>query len=227
MAGLTQAEVAQRAGLSQQMVGQYETGGRQPSVTTLTRLIAGCGLHLRWSLVPDAGLADQPTCELLAKPHLERLDPRIAAAFLQLARAFDGLPMLVGGKTAARLHGADIRAFEIEFWVDDRVDLSRLTFCLQQVGAEYVSPMGAVEPPAAELDRLRGGWPLVALDAELELRAVQYFDRLVQGATTLALGSDRQCLVVGASDCAARWHDRDLDHLALQRAVRLSSENKQ
>jgi hypothetical protein len=30
-------------------------------------------------------------------------------------------------------------------------------------------------------------------------------------------------LVAATEDCAAWWYDRDLDHLALQRAVRLSS----
>ena len=50
MVGLTQAEVAQRAGVTQQTVAQYERGRRQPSLMTLEQLIAGCGLNLRWQL---------------------------------------------------------------------------------------------------------------------------------------------------------------------------------
>lgn len=227
MAGLTQAEVAQRAGLSQQMVGQYETGRRQPSVGTLTRLVAGCGLHLQWSLVPEAGLEDEPTRDLLARPPMQRLDPRIAGSFRTLVQAFHAQPALVGGKTAARLHGADIRALEIEMWVDERCDLDRLTVCLLQAGIEYVSPSGAVSPAIADRDRLQGGWPVVAPGAEVYLRSVSDFDSLAGRATTLPLGSGRRCLVAGTADCTTWWHDRDLDHLALQRAIRLAGEHKQ
>jgi transcriptional regulator with XRE-family HTH domain len=86
MAGLTQAQVAHRAGVSQQMVAQYERGRRQPSFATLTALVAGCGVDLTTQLVPRPGYRDEPTRALLERPALERLEPPrpAAAAALRL-----------------------------------------------------------------------------------------------------------------------------------------------
>lgn len=56
--GLTQAEVARRAGTSQPVVSAYEHGRRDPSTATLERLVAAAGgrLHLRATEAP----ADPP-----------------------------------------------------------------------------------------------------------------------------------------------------------------------
>jgi transcriptional regulator with XRE-family HTH domain len=45
-AGLTQAELAQRAGTSQATISAYESGRKQPSVATLSRLLAAAGSRL-------------------------------------------------------------------------------------------------------------------------------------------------------------------------------------
>lgn len=45
-AGLTQAELARRAGTSQPVISAYEHGRRDPSVTTLRRLISATGAEL-------------------------------------------------------------------------------------------------------------------------------------------------------------------------------------
>ena len=45
--GLSQAEVAARAGTSQATISAYETGRKQPSLDTLGRLLATMGLELR------------------------------------------------------------------------------------------------------------------------------------------------------------------------------------
>ncbi len=47
--GLTQAELAGRAGVSRGMVSSYENGRRQPTLASLIRLIeaAGAELHMR------------------------------------------------------------------------------------------------------------------------------------------------------------------------------------
>jgi transcriptional regulator with XRE-family HTH domain len=74
MIGLTQAEVAQRAGTTRQVISSYESGLRSPSIGTLDRLLAGCGLRLRLSAVPEPGLEDAPTLELLERPSLDRID---------------------------------------------------------------------------------------------------------------------------------------------------------
>ncbi len=46
-AGLTQRELARRAGTSQAMVARIERGQQSPSVATLERLVRACGLELR------------------------------------------------------------------------------------------------------------------------------------------------------------------------------------
>jgi transcriptional regulator with XRE-family HTH domain len=45
-AGLSQAALAQRAGTSQATVSTYESGHKQPSVDTLSRLLAATGWRL-------------------------------------------------------------------------------------------------------------------------------------------------------------------------------------
>lgn len=45
-AGLSQAEFAKRAGITQSVVSAYETAARQPSLPTLARLVAATGLDL-------------------------------------------------------------------------------------------------------------------------------------------------------------------------------------
>jgi transcriptional regulator with XRE-family HTH domain len=50
-AGLTQAELAARAGTSQAAVARYERADVLPSLETLDRLVRACGLELRFQLV--------------------------------------------------------------------------------------------------------------------------------------------------------------------------------
>ncbi|MEA2422203.1 MAG: hypothetical protein QOF55_1302 [Thermoleophilaceae bacterium] len=45
-AGLTQGELAARAGTSQATVSAYESGSKQPSVATFSRLLAAAGARL-------------------------------------------------------------------------------------------------------------------------------------------------------------------------------------
>jgi len=45
-AGITQRELARRAGTSQAMVARIERGQQSPSIATLDRLVRACGLDL-------------------------------------------------------------------------------------------------------------------------------------------------------------------------------------
>ena len=56
-AGLTQRELARRAGTSQAMVARIERGQQSPSIATLDRLVRACGLDLR----VEASGGDQPS----------------------------------------------------------------------------------------------------------------------------------------------------------------------
>lgn len=53
-AGLSQRELARRAGTSQSAVVRYETGATEPSFAVVERLLAACGLEMRITLAePD------------------------------------------------------------------------------------------------------------------------------------------------------------------------------
>ena len=54
--GLTQLELAERAGVVRPLISQYETGKKDPSVSMLARLLDACGMELRMeaSAVTDA-----------------------------------------------------------------------------------------------------------------------------------------------------------------------------
>jgi transcriptional regulator with XRE-family HTH domain len=54
--GLSQAELARRAGLDRSVLNAYAHGRRQPSVAALGRIARAAGLQL--DLVPSAGDAD-------------------------------------------------------------------------------------------------------------------------------------------------------------------------
>ena len=51
-AGLSQTELAKRAGTSQPALARYETGAAVPSVGTLERLLSACGQELELRAVP-------------------------------------------------------------------------------------------------------------------------------------------------------------------------------
>lgn len=50
--GLTQVELARRAGTSQPVISSYEHGHREPSVATLRRLVAAAGAELELTIRP-------------------------------------------------------------------------------------------------------------------------------------------------------------------------------
>jgi hypothetical protein len=51
-AALTQGDLAQLAGITQQTISAYETGRREPTLPTLLRLLAAAGFDLRMRLAP-------------------------------------------------------------------------------------------------------------------------------------------------------------------------------
>ena len=51
-AGLTQAELGRRAGVTQSVISAYEAGRREPSVATLSRLVDATGATLRLQVEP-------------------------------------------------------------------------------------------------------------------------------------------------------------------------------
>ncbi len=49
-AGLSQRELAERAGVTQSEIARIESGKREPSIPTLQKILAGAGLELRFRL---------------------------------------------------------------------------------------------------------------------------------------------------------------------------------
>lgn len=51
-AGLSQRELADRAGIAQSEIARIESGKREPSIPVLQRILAGAGVELRFRLAP-------------------------------------------------------------------------------------------------------------------------------------------------------------------------------
>ena len=51
--GLSQAELARRAGVSQPVITAYESGRREPGLSMLAKLVDASGHRLRVELVPQ------------------------------------------------------------------------------------------------------------------------------------------------------------------------------
>lgn len=55
LSGMSQAELARRARVSQPVISAYERGRREPGVSTLARLVEATGHRLRVEVVPQPG----------------------------------------------------------------------------------------------------------------------------------------------------------------------------
>ena len=80
-AGMTQAELGAVAGVDQQVISAYETGRREPTMPTLTRLLAAAGFEMRIQLAP----VDDHDDSILE--YLDRLPHDVRAAVEESARA--------------------------------------------------------------------------------------------------------------------------------------------
>lgn len=224
-AGLSQAELAQRASTSQQAVGRYEKGQTAPSLELLRRLLAACGQRLELTCVPQAGLVDRPTLDLLALPPVERLSDDVRGAVLPLIPVLHGLgqPALLADRAAARIRGALVRVREIEFWVDeDATDVAALESALVELGGmvwriDHRSPR--FPSTRLRLGRLEGGFS----GCDLRFRGFDDLSFRLDRAATVETPSG-ELRVTGVSDTSLYWHARDRAHLALQRAVALRAE---
>lgn len=65
-AGLSQAELARRAGLPRSVLNAYERGRRQPGADALARIVGAAGLELRLG-VPDGRVDEERAGRILAQ----------------------------------------------------------------------------------------------------------------------------------------------------------------
>ena len=122
-AGLTQQQLADRSGHPRETIARWETGSREPSLTSVQALVAACGLELVVGLAAGDDslaqlIADQIT--LMPSERLARLlaaDDRTAALSALHWLAGARTPSIVIGAMAAALQGAPQRL------TDSRVEL--------------------------------------------------------------------------------------------------------
>jgi transcriptional regulator with XRE-family HTH domain len=95
-AGLTQAALAQKAGVAKSTVGRIESGARTPSVELVERLVRAAGLEVTVSLSETDPGTDSMFERTLRRTPAQRLaDATRAARFIlrgrrQIAAASDG-----------------------------------------------------------------------------------------------------------------------------------------
>lgn len=111
-AGLTQAELARRAGVQPQVVNRIERALVDPRMRTVTRLLASANADL--ALVPRAGsgIDREGIRELLCRDAAFRIDPTQFGAIAELCRC--RVLFVVLGDVAARLHGAPVEVSRVE-----------------------------------------------------------------------------------------------------------------
>jgi transcriptional regulator with XRE-family HTH domain len=80
-AGLTQRELAEKAGVPQSQVAKIESGAVVPRVDTLDRLLEAAGEGLESVARPGVGLDRTGYQELLAKAPVERLRQAARSAY--------------------------------------------------------------------------------------------------------------------------------------------------
>ena len=108
-AGLTQAELARRAGTAQSAVARYESGSASPSIRTLERLLAAAGHRL--VLDAQRGTPEQTDLSGARMRRLQQLRPDI----LRVARRYSITDVRVFGSVA---RGEDTADSDIDLLVE-------------------------------------------------------------------------------------------------------------
>lgn len=140
-AGLSQAQLAQRAGVNQSVISAYETGARQPSLPSLARLVEATGSGLEVVISSPAVTRDAD------RPLARRIREHRSEIFAALDRHGLASPRIFG--SVAR--GAERPDSDIDFLVDVPAGTGLLTLARCQADLEKLlgAPVDLV--PAAEL----------------------------------------------------------------------------
>jgi transcriptional regulator with XRE-family HTH domain len=123
-ARLDQVDLARLAGVSRAQVSRIENGRARPSLATLERLLAACGVELDIRLTP-AGSLTAAEASLLAgmsvEERLRRHDLEPTAALVSDVGTADD-PAVVTGDLALLLHAVPVRPRGADVVVPDDVD---------------------------------------------------------------------------------------------------------
>lgn len=164
-AGLTQRELARRAGVSQSVVSVYESGRRQPSLPMLQSLVAATGQHLDMTVrsdseVAEVGSSTAPDAAATRQGARPQRGPRHHRIVRDRQRILDAASR--HGATNLRLFGSVARGEEsddsdIDILVDlpsgaGLLTLLRLKHDLQEIlqGAVDVIPADSLRPDVRE-----------------------------------------------------------------------------
>lgn len=128
-AGLTQRQLAIRSGHPRETIARWEAGAREPSLATLSALVAACDLDLVVHLARKDDSLDELVADQLALTPVERLGRLMPAAdrddAIRALRWLAGarLHSIVIGGVAAALQGGPQRPGDgtVEFVSDDPV----------------------------------------------------------------------------------------------------------
>lgn len=115
-AGLSQSDLARRAGVPQSVVSEYEAGKRQPAVPTLARLVAATGHELTLGLQRT-----DPSVRGLPDTPLGRRLRQNRKALLAAVRRAGGSNLRVFGSVA---RGQDSPESDVDLLVDLPADTS-------------------------------------------------------------------------------------------------------
>lgn len=111
-AGLSQVELARRAGTSQPAIARYEAGTSSPSIVTLDRVLRAAGRRLELSSTPAATSHDASSARM-RKLRVQRRE------ILALARAHGVRDVRIFGSVA---RGTDIDTSDIDLLVEVDAD---------------------------------------------------------------------------------------------------------
>jgi transcriptional regulator with XRE-family HTH domain len=124
-AGLSQTELARRAGVAPQLVNRIERAQRVPRVDTLDRLLAAAGATLAVARRLGAGVDREPIRDLLAEPPRLRMSSYQREALEGLRRR--AVRFVLVGDAAARLHGSPVESVGLDIVPGiDRLNARRL-----------------------------------------------------------------------------------------------------
>ncbi|WP_081861516.1 helix-turn-helix domain-containing protein [Cellulomonas sp. HZM] len=155
-AGLTQAQLAARAGTSQPAVARYESGSTSPAVSTLERLLAAAGMTLEVSARPASRTLNART-HRMARLREHRSDVLAAArrhgardvrVFGSVVRGEDGpssdidLLVAMDVERVGLLPADDLR-LELEELLGEHVDIA-----VESMLAPHVAPSALAEAVA-------------------------------------------------------------------------------
>jgi transcriptional regulator with XRE-family HTH domain len=220
-AGLSQRELAARAGVAQQEIGRYERGRVTPSLERLRSLIAACDLELTFGLARADNSYDEQIVAALKLSPAERLEralrdaqplraARARAAGMLAPAAADvrgvlraleqaGVWYVLIGELAEALHGSPLLPVTGTVTIVPRAgQRDSLTAVIAAAGGQ---PMGSSTTPAIDMP---ASFALEAYDTELVIEpappGTQGYDDLRRDATEVPLDEDPVVMVASLVD---------------------------